>query len=175
MVDTPSQFIVPQYDNSEAFVSGSGSDGVSGSGSAPSGSASSVSASATTASEAPIFAEQSNTISASDIDIAELAAALQTLDVQKPVGAGIIDSIFGFFAAIVELLKYIFRSLSDGIGINEFQFGYIVLGLGALFMTIPLWGEPRLKQAPLPRNSRNSTIYTPVVDTTTSSSLQPQI
>jgi hypothetical protein len=141
MSDEPSQFIIPQYETTEGFDS---------------------------ASTAPIVSEQTLTESTgpstSDADVAELEAALETIDAKKPAGAGVVDSIFDFFATVVELIKYIFRSLSNGIGIDEFQFGYIVLGLGALFMTLPLWGEPRFAQSPLPRNSRNSTVYTPVTN-----------
>lgn len=101
--------------------------------------------------------------SSSDVDVAQLEAALEAVRASdaRPVGSSVVDAIIGFFAAVVSLLKYIFRSLSDGIGVNEFQFGYIILGLGALFMTLPLWGEPRLNQGPLPRNSRIPVTYTP--------------
>lgn len=143
MSDEPSQFIIPQYETTEGFESTSGST-------------------ASVVSEQTV--SESASTSTSDADIAELEAALETIDTQKPTGAGVVDSIFGFFAAIMKLIKYIFHSLSDGIGIDEFQFGYIVLGLGALFMTLPLWGESRLTQSPLPRNSRIPTIYTPTTN-----------
>lgn len=99
----------------------------------------------------------------SDIDIKQLEAVLEVARESdtRPVGASVVDAVFGFFAAVISLIKYIFRTLSDGIGINEFQFGYIILGLGALFMTLPLFGEPRMIQGPLPHNSRIATTYTP--------------
>ena len=161
MSDTPSPFIVPHYEATEGFESGSGS---------ASGSAS--------ASAAPIVPEQTTTESSSEEDIAELEAALEAIPADgKPKGASVVDSVFDFFATIIELIKYIFQSLSSGIGIDEFQFGYIVLGLGALFMTLPLWGEPRLTQSPLPRNARNRTVYTPVGNNkrNNSTTLQPQV
>jgi hypothetical protein len=163
MSDTPSQFIVPRYEVTEGFdsASASASDNPS-----------------VSASEEPIVPEQTDSVSASEADIADLQAALESIPAEeKPAGAGVVDSIFGFFATFVELIKYIIRSISDGVGINEFQFGYIVLGLGALFMTLPLWGEPRLIQNPLPRNSRIPTTYTPVSNNKRNNavSLQPQV
>lgn len=165
MSSEPSQFIVPQYfAESEGFESGSGSASASASASTPIMEA-----------EPEIAPE----ISASDENVAELAAALESVSVGDvvPTGAGVVDSILGFFAGIVSLIKYIFRSLSDGIGISEFQFGYIVLGLGALFMTLPLWGEPRFTQGPLPRNSRIPTTYMPVQNNrnNNTATLQPQV
>ncbi len=138
MSSEPSQFIVPQYELQESFESGSGS---------------AAQAEPTTVSAA---------ISASDADVADLQAALAAVEATKPVGAKAVDSVFGFFAGVIDLIKYIGRTLLDGFGLTEIQFGYIVLGLGALFMTLPLWGEPRFVQNPLPRNSRNPTVYTPV-------------
>ncbi len=180
----PSQFIVPQYLTSdEGFESGSGSASGSGGGGGGSGSGSgsssasksvSVTASASAAPKKEIHIDE--IIKRDDVtDIDELEAALESIPADgKPPGAGVVDSIFGFFSTVVELIKYIFSSLSSGIGIDEFQFGYIVLGLGALFMTLPLWGEPRLKQSPLPRNTRNGTVYT-VIGNNKGSSLQPQV
>jgi hypothetical protein len=188
MSGEPSQFIVPQYLTSdEGFESGSGS-GSGGSGSGGSGSGGSVSGGSggsgsasksvsATASAAPTKEIHIDEIIKRDdvTDIDELEAALESIPADgKPPGAGVVDSIFGFFSTVVELIKYIFSSLSSAIGIDEFQFGYIVLGLGALFMTLPLWGEPRLKQSPLPRNTRNGTVYT-VIGNNKGSSLQPQV
>jgi hypothetical protein len=165
MSGEPSQFIAPKYLTSdEGFESGSSSGSASGSISPP-------------APAAPSKEIHVNEIIKRDdgTDIAELEAALASIPAeQKPKGAGVVDSVFGFFSAVVELIKYIFSSLSNGIGINEFQFGYIVLGLGALFMTLPLWGEPRLKQSPLPRNTRNGTVYT-VIGNNKAAPLQPQV
>ncbi len=165
MSDTPSQFIVPQYETTEGFESASGSASGSGSASAPA--------------PEPKEIHIDEIIKRDDVDVAELEAALESIPVdEKPKGASVVDSVFHFFGNIVELIKYIFQSLSSGIGINEFQFGYIVLGLGALFMTLPLWGEPRLVQNPLPRNARNPTVYTPVNNVkrnTNADILQPQV
>lgn len=117
----------------------------------------------TASASAPAPTSSSELPSISDIDIKQLEAVLEVAreSDSRPVGAGVVDAVIGFFAAVVSLIKYIFRTLSDGIGINEFQFGYIILGLGALFMTLPLFGEPRMIQGPLPRNSRIATTYTP--------------
>ena len=112
MSDTPSPFIVPHYEATEGFESGSGSVSASGSASA---------------SAAPIVPEQTTTESSSEEDIAELEAALEAIPADgKPKGAGVVDSVFSFFATIIELIKYIFQSLSSGIGIDEFQFGSMI-------------------------------------------------
>lgn len=167
MSDTPSQFIVPQYEATEGFESASGSASASASASEP------------TLAPAPKEIHIDEIIKRDDVDVAELEAVLESIPADgKPKGASVVDSVIGFFASVVSLIKYIFQSLSSGIGINEFQFGYIILGLGALFMTLPLWGEPRLVQNPLPRNARNPTVYTPVNNVkrnTNTATLQPQV
>ena len=149
-LETVSQFIVPQkepeFNLVESFESASDS-----------------AFSASTVSDASTSQASASDIDISELDTQQLEAALEAVRESdtRPIGASVIDAIVNFFVAVVSLIKYIFRTLSDGIGINEFQFGYIILGLGALFMTLPLFGEPRMIQGPLRRNSRIATTYMP--------------